>query len=128
MNTFCENSVPVAIGEFTLYTEKIRISCLKDIAEDMAFSGNIVYTKNIPKSTRIMLSGRIIPEKALSFAVFADSAIRNGDIMNILYKSLSLRLCRVVSCICENCDDGFYNVKLTLITPNQIEEAAFNGE
>jgi len=121
------NPVPVDIGDFTVYAEKIRISSSKTIAEGTTLRDELVYTKHRLKSTVLFLSGRIYGEDGINFALFADSAIRSGLSLDIVYKNITFDSCRFISSVCEDNSDGFFDFKLEFITPAPIKEVNTNA-
>lgn len=126
--SFGWSPVCIDFNGFSFYVENMKLSLAKNIAEEGSLDGNLVYTAQNVKSSRITFSGRIHSSEAEDFILDTDSLIHSSQLLNIIYKTLYFTDCRLFSCVVEDAQNDYISVKLILLTPNPAEEAVNNAQ
>ncbi|MDE6426246.1 MAG: hypothetical protein K2K89_08960 [Ruminococcus sp.] len=110
-----KESVPVQIGNFTIYCEKFKSSGVKNFSEQNTVSGNEIITNSGKKSVRITFSGRICSEKPLEFLVKINEMMYNPESFSIEYKNTVFGKCYVQSFVVDDENTGYISATVTLI-------------
>lgn len=109
-------SVPVTIGDFTLYCEKFKASGIKAFSEQNTVSGNEIITNSGKKAVRIILNGRIICNNSIDFLVSVNNLMYSTEKFSIEYKNTVFGQCQVQSFVVDDRNEDFISAVVTLIT------------
>ncbi|MDE6035755.1 MAG: hypothetical protein K2G36_07595 [Ruminococcus sp.] len=110
-----KESVPVKIGDFTVYCEKFKSTGVKNFSEQNTVSGNEIITNSGKKAVRITFSGRICSEKTLEFLVKINDMMYSTESLSIEYKGTVFGKCYIQSFTVDDENNGYISVTLTLI-------------
>ena len=110
-----KESVPVQIGDFTIYCEKFKSSGVKNFSEQNTVSGNEIITNYGKKSVRITFSGRICNENPLEFLVKINEMMYNTESFSIEFKETVFGKCHVQSFVVDDENNGYISATVTLI-------------
>lgn len=109
-------SVPVAIGDFTIYCEKFKASGTKAFSEQNTVSGSEVITNSGKKAVRIIFSGRIVCNDSIDFLADVNNMMYSTENLSIEYKNTVFNQCQLQSFVVDDQNDDFISAVLTLIT------------
>ena len=110
-----KESVPVQIGDFTVYCEKFKSSGVKNFSEQNTVSGKEIITNCGKKAVRITFSGRICNKKPLEFLVKINDMMYSTESLSIEYKETNFGKCNVQSFTVDDENNGYISVTVTLI-------------
>lgn len=110
-----KESVPVQIGNFTVYCEKFKASGVKNFSEQNTVSGNEIITNSGKKAVRIIFSGRICCENPLEFLVRINEMMYNTESFSVEYKETVFGKCFVQSFVADDENNGYISATVTLI-------------
>lgn len=113
INTY--ESVPVKIGDFTLYCEKCKVSGTKSFSEQNTVLGEEVITNYGKKAVRIVLSGRICGDDSLGFIATANSMMYSTEDFSVEYRNIIFKKCRIQSFIADDQNNDFISATVTVI-------------
>ena len=110
-----KESVPVQIGDFTVYCEKFKSSGVKNFSEQNTVSGNEIITNSGKKAVRITFSGRICNKNPLEFLVKINQMMYSTESFSIEYKETVFGKCHLQSFIVDDENNGYISAIVTLI-------------
>ncbi|MDE6672184.1 MAG: hypothetical protein K2K16_08290 [Ruminococcus sp.] len=110
-----KESVPVNIGDFTVYCEKFKSSGVKNFSEQNTVSGNEIITNSGKKAVRITFSGRICNKNPLEFLVKINQMMYSTESFSIEYKETVFGKCHLQSFIVNDENNGYISATVTLI-------------
>ncbi|MDE6797869.1 MAG: hypothetical protein K2J36_07655 [Ruminococcus sp.] len=110
-----KESVPVKIGDFTVYCEKFKSSGVKNFSEQNTVSGNEIITNSGKKAVRITFSGRICNKNPLEFLVKINQMMYSTESFSIEYKETVFGKCHLQSFIVNDENNGYISATVTLI-------------
>lgn len=118
-------SVPVKIGDFTVYCEKFKSSGSRGFSEQNTVSGDEIITNSGKKAVRIILSGRISGDNPLDFLISVNQLMYSAEKFSIEYKNTVFGQCQVQAFVVNDENNDFISVTVTLIA---LEVSAKSGE
>lgn len=118
-------SVPVQIGNFTLYCEKFKSSGNKNFSEQNTISGNEIITNSGKKAVRIIFSGRISGDNPLDFLVSVNNLMYSTEKFSVEYKNTVFGQCQVQAFVVNDENNDFISATVTLIA---LEVSTKSGE
>lgn len=116
-------SVPVQIGDFTLYCEKFKSSGVKSFSEQNTVSGEEVITNYGKKAIRLVFSGRICDENPLNFLVSINDMMCSAEKLSVEYKNTVFGQCQVQSFVVDDENNGFISATVTLIALEAVTKS-----
>ena len=89
---------PVTLGLLTLWCEEFTAAAVRELSEASTVSGENAVTNTYARYARITLKGRAFCEEAPMYhAVELDRMLRRGYGVNVSYRGMTMRNCRVQS-------------------------------
>ncbi|MDE6500744.1 MAG: hypothetical protein K2L10_01470 [Ruminococcus sp.] len=108
-------SVPVKIGNFTMYCEKFKSSGNKSFSEQNTVAGDEVITNSGKKAVRIIFSGRISGDNPLDFLTSVNNMMYNNENFSVQYKNIVFGKCQVQAFVVNDENNDFISANITLI-------------
>ncbi len=108
-------SVPVKIGNFTMYCEKFKSSGNKSFLEQNTVSGDEVITNSGKKAVRIIFSGRISGDNPLDFLTSVNNMMYSNENFSVEYKNTVFGKCQIQAFVVNDENNDFISATVTLI-------------
>lgn len=116
-------SIPVAIGDLTLWCEGFKAAAVRSFTEEPLVSGGETITNTCPRAMKLTFTGRICSGGApLDFVRKVSDMIRSNKPYTITYRGLIFSGCRVQSFNAEDKGEDFIYGVISLITAEAVGE------